>query len=128
MTQPPLDPALLELMTAEPAPQGPTSPEDDMAAHSAEPVTLELPPRLDIKAVGALQAEILAQRGQDLVLDVGKLGHLGAIGVQLIRAAARTWAEDGRRLTCDNASTDLADQMVLMGFTPETLTRWEPAQ
>ena len=125
MTQPPLDPALLELTTAEPALQDPAPSEQTTAADTTPPETLELPPRLDVKAVGALQAEILARRGHDLVLDAAKLAHLGAIGLQLIRSAARTWAEDGRSLTCDNASTDLADQMVLLGFTPETITRWE---
>ncbi|MEZ5723083.1 MAG: STAS domain-containing protein [Paracoccaceae bacterium] len=87
--------------------------------------SLVLAPRLDLKAVAALQEELLARRGGDLALDAGKVDHLGAIGLQLLRAAARTWAEDGHVLTFADASTDLADQMVLLGFTPETITRWE---
>lgn len=92
---------------------------------SQEPKSLELAPRLDLKAVADLQDEILARRGGDLVLDAGKVQHLGAIALQLIRSAARTWADDGHVLSFKDASNDLADQMVLLGFTPETVTRWE---
>ncbi|HCQ66146.1 MAG TPA: hypothetical protein DIU07_13780 [Rhodobacteraceae bacterium] len=88
--------------------------------------SLELANRLDLRAVGQLQREILARRGADLALDAGKVEHLGALALQLVRSAARTWAEDGHVLAFDNASTDLADQLVLLGFTPETVTRWEP--
>lgn len=88
---------------------------------------LELTPRLDLTAVGDLKTAILAHRGADLTLDAGKVEHMGALAVQLIRSAARSWAEDGQMLTLENPSNDLIDQLGLMGFTPETLTTWEPA-
>ena len=88
--------------------------------------SLELANRLDLCAVGALQSEILAHRGGDLALDARKVEHLGALALQLVRSAARTWAEDRHVLVFENASPDLADQLVLLGFTPETVTRWEP--
>lgn len=90
--------------------------------------SLELSPRLDLRAAGPLKSEILDLRGADLSLDGSAVEHLGALALQVIRAAARTWAEDGHVLTFDNASSDLADQLVLFGFTPETVTRWERAQ
>lgn len=88
--------------------------------------SLHLPPRLDLKAVGALQNQILSQRGTDLALDAGEVEHLGALAAQLIRSAARTWAEDGHALALNGASTDLAEQLALLGFTPATITQWEP--
>jgi chemotaxis protein CheX len=91
-----------------------------------ELTSLELANRLDLRAVGKLQHEILAQRGADLALDAGKVEHIGALALQLLRSAARTWAEDGHVLAFENASIDLTDQLVLLGFTPETVTRWEP--
>ncbi|MCB1356346.1 MAG: anti-sigma factor antagonist [Maritimibacter sp.] len=97
------------------------------APDGVELATLELPARLDLKSAEPLKNEILAQRGHGLALDAGKVEHLGAIGLQLIRSAARSWAEDGHVLAFVGASNDLADQMVLLGFTPETITRWEPA-
>lgn len=90
--------------------------------------SLHLAPRLDLRAIGPLRKDILCHRGADLALDAGEVEHLGALAVQLIRSAARTWAEDGHTLVLDNASTDLADQMGLLGFAPETITRWEPVQ
>ncbi len=89
--------------------------------------SLELTPRLDLRAVGDLKSDLLAHRGADLTLDAGKVDHLGALALQLLRSAARTWAEDGHVLAFENASTDLADQLVLLGFTPETVTKWEPS-
>ncbi len=88
---------------------------------------LELAPRLDLRALAALQSDILAHRGADLVLDATKVEHLGALALQLIRSAARSWAEDGHVLSFDNASTELADQLALFGFDPASVTRWEPA-
>lgn len=85
----------------------------------------QLDERLDLRAASALAKALLVQRGADLVLDAGAVKQIGALSAQVIRAAARSWAEDGRNLRLDNVSTDLADQLQLLGFTPETLTRWE---
>ena len=87
---------------------------------------LEMAPRLDLRAVGPLQCEILARRGHDLTLDASRVELFGALAVQLVRSAARTWAEDGHVLALENTSSELADQLSLLGFTPETVTHWEP--
>ncbi|PIE07311.1 MAG: chemotaxis protein CheX [Rhodobacterales bacterium] len=89
--------------------------------------TLDLPPRLDLPALAALQGELIARRGTDLTLDAARVEHLGALALQLIRSAARSWAEDGHALSFENASTDLADQLALLGFDPASVTRWEAA-
>lgn len=51
--------------------------------------------------------------------------QIGALAVQVIRAAARSWAEDGHRLSFAGPSNEVVDQLALLGFTPDTLTRWE---
>jgi|LULE01.1.fsa_nt_gb chemotaxis protein CheX len=90
--------------------------------------TLFLPGKLDLRAAGPLRAALLSERGADLVLDAAQVNHLGALSLQVIRAAAKTWSEAGHSLTLTNVSTDLADQLALLGFSPATLTRWETAE
>ena len=87
--------------------------------------TLKLAPRLDLRATGALAEAMRAHRGADLALDAGGLSQIGALAVQAIRSAARSWAEDGHDLSFENASAEVADQLILLGFAPDTLTAWE---
>jgi len=94
-------------------------------AGQAGAATLTLEPRLDLRAVAPLAEALGAARGADLVLDAGAVIQIGALALQVIRSAARSWAEDGHSLRFENASTDLEDQLVLLGHNPETLTRWE---
>ena len=86
---------------------------------------LKLDSRLDLRAAGALAQSMLAARGADLVLDASGVEQIGALAVQAIRSAARTWADDGHDLRFENASTELVDQLDLLGFDPLSLTRWE---
>ncbi|WP_300513002.1 STAS domain-containing protein [Aliiroseovarius sp.] len=87
--------------------------------------TLTLDPRLDIRTASGLAASILTHRGTDLVLDAAHVCHFGALGVQVLQAAARSWTETGHSLSLINTSDDCADQLCLLGFSPETVTRWE---
>lgn len=87
--------------------------------------SLTLAPRLDYATVSDLHRDLLEHVGADLELDASQVMHFGALGVQTIRAAARSWAEAGHRLTMTGASNDIADQLHLLGFTPATLTGWE---
>lgn len=90
--------------------------------------TLALDPKLDLRAAGPLRDEILDRSGADLVLDANAVNHVGALALQVIRAAAKSWEADGHVLSLTNVSTDVADQLALLGFTPETVTRWEQPQ
>jgi chemotaxis protein CheX len=87
----------------------------------------QLDDKLDLRAAGPLASALLDHRGADLALDASGVRQIGALSLQVIRAAARSWAQDGYSLTFKGPSTDLADQLVLLGFTPETLTQWEVA-
>ena len=93
------------------------------AAMTGTPLTLDA--RLDLRAAGPLAQAIIARRGADLVMDAHAVDHLGALAFQVLRAAAKTWAEDGHTLGLAGASAELADQLALLGFTPDTVTPWE---
>lgn len=87
---------------------------------------LRLEERLDLRAAGALAKALAAERGHDLVVDAASVRHAGALAVQVIRSAARSWAEDGNKLRAVHICDDVVDQIDLLGFTPDTLTKWEP--
>ena len=87
--------------------------------------SLTLESRLDLTGAKALSAAILEHRGKDLVIDAQAVNHLGAMALQVLRAAAQSWADSGHQFSFQNASTDCADQLSLFGFSPDTVTRWE---
>ncbi|WP_292020712.1 STAS domain-containing protein [Maritimibacter sp. UBA3975] len=87
--------------------------------------TITLQPKLDLRAAGPLRDALLAHDAEDVQLDAGGVTHIGALSLQVIRAAARSWSEAGRSLTLINASNDLADQLSLLGFSTDTVTQWE---
>ena len=86
---------------------------------------LILPARLDLAAATPLAVALEERAGHDLTLDAGEVGHIGAMGLQLLRAAAQSWAAAGHRLELVNLTAEAADQLALLGFTGESVTRWE---
>ncbi len=80
----------------------------------AEP-TLALPPVLDIAAVAPLCEQLLALRGAPLRLDGSGVERLGGLGLQVLLAACRTWAEDGQPIQLAAPSPALADQLAAFG-------------
>lgn len=92
---------------------------------AAGTATLMLAPKLDLRGAAPLRDEIAAHVGRDLVLDASAVTHFGALALQVIRAAARSWGEAGHNLTMRNVSTGLADQLDLLGHSPQSLTDWE---
>lgn len=81
--------------------------------------------RLDLRAATPLARDLLALRGADLLLDATAVRHIGAPALQVIRAAARTWAEDGFRFGLQTPSDEMVEQLHLLGFTADSLTLWE---
>ncbi|MDI3335183.1 STAS domain-containing protein [Defluviimonas aestuarii] len=58
-------------------------------------LTLILDPRLDLPAAGRLHAALLARTGTPLEIDATAVSHLGALCLQVLLAAARTWKKGG---------------------------------
>ncbi len=86
---------------------------------------LTLPPRLETAGATALRDQVLTFAGRDLELDASEVTHIGALGLQVIRAAAKSWASDGKALTITGLSNDCVDQIQLLGFSPETICDWK---
>lgn len=84
---------------------------------------LRLDRKLDQNAALALTRSFHEARGNDIRLDASETEYFGTLAVQSILAAARTWAADGQRLQIDNVSSTCIDQLGLLGFTPDSLTR-----
>lgn len=87
--------------------------------------TLTLDAKLDTRAAAPLRQALLELRGQDVTLDARDVTQIGALGLQVIRAAAKTWSADGKTLSVTNASIECEDQMTLLGFTSDTISQWE---
>ncbi len=88
---------------------------------------VKLGPRLDTAQAGAMAAHLLEHAGQDLALDASEVTHIGAMGLQVLRAAAKSWHASGHALSITGLSTDCVDQLQLLGFDAESLCKWENA-
>jgi chemotaxis protein CheX len=86
---------------------------------------LLLPERLDLAAAAPLAEALRARAGRDLVLDAKAVSHIGAMGLQVLRSAAKSWASSGHRLELRNLSDACTDQLALLGYAPDEATRWE---
>lgn len=77
--------------------------------------------KLDLAGVTSLHAEFLGKLGQDIVLDLSKVTHFGALCMQTCIAAGRSAQENGNDFRIINASDHVLGQISSMGMTPETL-------
>lgn len=73
---------------------------------------------LDIRAAEPLKADLLALRGQPVVLDVSNVERLGGLCLQVLLSARRTWAADGHALTLTGDAAAFSDQWAAFGATP----------
>lgn len=77
--------------------------------------------KLDLAGVTSLHAEILGKLGQDIVLDLSKVTHFGALCMQTCIAAGRSARETGNEFSIVNASDHVLGQINSMGMTPAAL-------
>jgi chemotaxis protein CheX len=77
--------------------------------------------KLDLSAVGSLHATLVERVGQDVVLDLKDVSHIGALCVQTCIAAARSAQDTGHAFRVINATDQVLGQIASMGLTPETL-------
>jgi chemotaxis protein CheX len=83
---------------------------------------IKLAAKLDLSAASTLAAELKQRNDDEVVLDLSDVRHLGALCLQVMLAAATTAIEEGRKLTCINASDRVLDQLRVMGVTPEMIS------
>lgn len=87
------------------------------------PETLVLPARLDLPAAPELLEKLRESRGADLGIDAGGVAHLGTNCLQILIAAAQSWAADGKTLTLSPMSEAFSRDLSQFGLAPETLTK-----
>ncbi len=80
-----------------------------------DPRTLALPAVLDLNAAAPLREQLLALRGGPAILDGSAVERLGALCLQVLLAARRTWAADGAELRLTGASEALSAQLAAFG-------------
>jgi chemotaxis protein CheX len=89
--------------------------------------TLTLPSVLDIQAAEPLRVQLLANRGQDVVLDASNVERLGALCLQVLISAQQSWAREGRTVAIEQASESFANQWNMFGAPPTTAGPGESA-
>ena len=70
---------------------------------------LALPAVVDIATVGRLRGEMLDHAADDLELDASGVERIGGLGIQLLLAAEKMWAAQGRRLSITAPSAAFQD-------------------
>lgn len=88
--------------------------------------TIVLPPRLDLSSVTGLYTDLCAHSDKDVTLDMEQVTYLGALGLQVMIAAARHAKEAGKTLSLRNISDRIVVQLRLLGATPETIMEGQP--
>ena len=76
-----------------------------------------LPPMLDLNAAAPLREQLLTLRGQAVALDGSAVDRLGALCLQVLLAARKTWAADGVELRLTVASEAFIEQLAAFGAT-----------
>ena len=77
--------------------------------------TLSLDNVLDLNAAGSLHSQLMAERGSDLVIDASAVERVGALCIQVLMSAAKTWQEEKHSLTFAQMSEALMKTMQLAG-------------
>ncbi len=85
------------------------------------PVRVDLPARLDLSTAAALAETLKAHRGGDVVLDAGKVTHLGTPGLQVLLAARKSWANAGHALALQALPEGVASQLATLGLAPSDI-------
>ncbi|MEO0999840.1 MAG: STAS domain-containing protein [Pseudomonadota bacterium] len=67
----------------------------DLAPDADAVAVLDLPRHLSTAEGEGLLADILERRGHPMTLDAGRVEHLGALCLQILLSAERSWRRDG---------------------------------
>ena len=86
-----------------------------MKGKAAAAKTLSLDATLDLNAAGNLQSRLMALRGADLMIDGSAVERVGALCLQVLMSASKTWEEEKFSLTFSGMSNALTKTMQLSG-------------
>ena len=74
-----------------------------------------LPAVLDIQQAGPLRDQLLALRGHPVTVDASAVDRLGALCLQVLISARKTWDADGKGFALNPASAALNEQLAAYG-------------
>ncbi len=85
------------------------------APRRAATAVVHLPPRLELPDAQRLAGELARCRGRPAALDASQVQRMGALALQVLLCARRTWAFDGQSLSVRDPSPQFRDAMALFG-------------
>ena len=90
--------------------------------------TISLAVVLDLNEASTLRGKFVGLRGSNIVIDASGVERIGALCVQVIMAAAKTWDEDKLSLTFSKVSDAFQKTMQLIGIDIDHLLAKEIRQ
>ena len=81
-----------------------------------------LAPKLDGSATSSLHEALLEMHGRDVILKGHAVRHLGAMALQVLIAARKTWLDDGASLRVDAPSEALLAGLARLGTSIDAIT------
>ncbi|MEF0941995.1 STAS domain-containing protein [Rhizobium sp. BR 362] len=90
--------------------------------------TISLAAVLDLNEASTLRGKLVGLRGSNLVIDASGVERIGALCVQVIMAAAKTWDEDKLSFTFSKVSDAFQKTMQLIGVDIDHLLAKEIRQ
>ncbi|MBO9097248.1 MULTISPECIES: STAS domain-containing protein [Rhizobium] len=98
-----------------------------MAAKKADK-KISLVAVLDLNEASTLRSKLMGLRGNNVVVDASGVERVGALCVQVIMAAAKTWEEDKLSFTFSKVSDAFQKTMQLIGVNIDHLLAKEIRQ
>lgn len=83
--------------------------------------SIPLPKTLDLGAVPELAMQLLAQRGDSLMIDAGALQKMTGVGLEVLIAAAAQWRADGQGFEIVNWTDAALATLDALGADPAIL-------
>ncbi|AVA20299.1 MULTISPECIES: STAS domain-containing protein [Rhizobium] len=90
--------------------------------------TISLAAVLDLNEASTLRGKLVGLRGSNVVIDASGVERIGALCVQVIMAAAKTWDEDKLSFTFSKVSDAFQKTMQLIGVDIDHLLAKEIRQ
>jgi chemotaxis protein CheX len=82
---------------------------------------LSLEKVLDLNEAGSLHGKLMSLRGNDISIDASAVERAGALCIQVLASAARTWEEEKLKFTYSKISDPLGRTMQLIGVNYDHL-------
>ncbi|MFT4184089.1 MAG: STAS domain-containing protein [Rhizobium sp.] len=90
--------------------------------------TISLAAVLDLNEASALRGKLMGLRGSNVAIDASGVERIGALCIQVIMAAAKTWEEDSHSFTFSKASDAFQKTMQMIGIDIDHLLAKEIRQ